>query len=114
MSGPAAVVAIVLFVFFLVGITVGITVVIAMSVRRAGPATGPTPQTPPVKYAEPRIGHDQKAEPITRVNSENSDPSTVLAGESIGRTSGSRFSSVRSSRLLVLYSMSEIVGESRT
>jgi hypothetical protein len=111
MSGPAAVVAIVLFVFFLVGITVGITVVIAMSVRRAGPATGPTPQTPPVKYAEPRIGHDQKAEPITRVNS---DPSTVLVGESIGRTSGSRFSSVRSSRLLVLYSMSEIVGESRT
>ena len=35
MSDAAAVMAIVLFVFFLVGVTVGITVVIAMSARRA-------------------------------------------------------------------------------
>lgn len=36
MSDPVAVIAIVLLVFFLVGVTVGIIVVIAVSARRAG------------------------------------------------------------------------------
>ncbi len=38
MSGAAAVVAVVLFVFFLVGVAVGIVIVIAMSARRADKA----------------------------------------------------------------------------
>lgn len=36
MSGAGAVMAVVLFVFFLVGVTVGIIAVIAWSARRAG------------------------------------------------------------------------------
>lgn len=88
----AAVITIVLVIvfFFLVGGTVGLLAVIAISASKAEPVTEP--------------GHDQKG----------TDPDTVLAGGSPGRTSGSRFSSSRSSRLVVLYSMSEIAGESRT
>ncbi len=68
MSGAAAVVAVVLFVFFLVGVAVGIVMVIAVSVRRASRAVRPerVPVAPPRTWPyldEADPGDDEPGEP---------------------------------------------------
>jgi hypothetical protein len=55
----ADVMAIVLFLFFLVGVAVGVLVVFAMSARRAHKAGPPLPPVAPRPSAWPsRLGHD--------------------------------------------------------
>jgi hypothetical protein len=55
MSGAAVVMAIVLFIFFAVGITVGFILVIAVSARRADRAERQNRRTPPPRGRWPHL-----------------------------------------------------------
>jgi hypothetical protein len=55
MSGGAVVMAVVLFIFFAIGITVGFVVVIALSARRADRAERQNRRTPPPRGRWPYL-----------------------------------------------------------